>query len=296
MSGNLCRCTGYMGLIDAIDRVMRDPATPGVIPGQAGTQSTSHWLGPAPGPVVMPAHAGVQPTAQRDMGPGLRRDDVPTSKRAAPRAAAARAPINVTVGEIEEADGQTRIRQSFVLPHPRAAVWALMSDIERVAPCMPGLVLDGPPQSDKVAGRLEANIGPITASFAGEGTIRRMPAEFRQVVDGRGADRRSGSRATGSVDWRLTAVAGEAGVEATRVDVVISYALAGALAQIGRSALVRDVVRRIGEAFAHNLDARLANPAADLSPAQLGGLSLLWGILADRLKVLLARLTGSPHR
>jgi carbon-monoxide dehydrogenase small subunit len=167
-----------------------------------------------------------------------------------------------------------------------------MSDIESVAPCMPGLVLDGPPQGDKVAGRLEANIGPISASFAGEGTIRRMPAEFRQVVDGRGADRRSGSRATGSVDWRLTAVAGEA----TQVDVVISYALAGALAQIWRSALVRDVVRRIGEAFAHNLDARLANPAADLSPAQLGGLSLLWGILADRVKALLARLRGSPHR
>ena len=76
----------------------------------------------------------------------------------------------------------------------------LMSDIEEIAPCMPGLVLDGPPQGDKVAGRLEAKIGPIAASFAGEGTIRQMPAEYRQVVEGRGGDRRSGSRATGSVD------------------------------------------------------------------------------------------------
>jgi carbon-monoxide dehydrogenase small subunit len=207
-----------------------------------------------------------------------------------------RAPIKVTVGELEEADGATRISQSFVLPHPRDAVWALMSDIEKIAPCMPGLVLDGPPQGDKVAGRLEAKIGPITASFAGEGTIRQMPAEYRQVVEGRGADRKSGSRATGSVDWRLTPVGGETGGEATRVDVVISYALAGALAQIGRSGLVRDVVRRIGETFAQNLDARLGDPAAELAPAQLGGFALLWGILADRVKAVLARLSGTGHR
>jgi carbon-monoxide dehydrogenase small subunit len=153
-------------------------------------------------------------------------------------------------------------------------------------------VLDGPPQDDKVAGRLGAKIGPITASFAGEGTIRQMTAEFRQVVEGRGADRRSGSRATGSVDWRLSPVGGEA----TRVDVVISYALAGALAQIGRSGLVRDVVRRIGETFAQNLDTRLGDPAAELASAQLGGLALLWGILADRVKAVLARLSGAGHR
>jgi len=297
MSGNLCRCTGYMGIVDAIERVMAETPTSaaGVIPAQAGTHSTSQWLGPAPGPVAMSGQVPSQ--AARNMGPGLRRDDVSTSRRAPrPHAGPARAPIDVAVGELEEADGATRISQSFVLPHPRDAVWALMSDIEKIAPCMPGLVLDGPPQGDKVAGRLEAKIGPITASFAGEGTIRQMPAEYRQVVEGRGADRKSGSRATGSVDWRLTPVGGETGGEATRVDVVISYALAGALAQIGRSGLVRDVVRRIGETFAQNLDARLGDPAAELAPAQLGGFALLWGILADRVKAVLARLSGTGHR
>ena len=49
MSGNLCRCTGYMGLVDAIELVMADPATPAAIPAQAGIHATS-WLGPAPGP------------------------------------------------------------------------------------------------------------------------------------------------------------------------------------------------------------------------------------------------------
>ena len=72
---------------------------------------------------------------------------------------------------------------------------------------MPGLSLAGPPQGDKVAGRLEAKIGPISASFAGEGTIRQIPADYRQVIEGRGGDRRSGSRASGSVDYRLSASA-----------------------------------------------------------------------------------------
>jgi carbon-monoxide dehydrogenase small subunit len=162
-----------------------------------------------------------------------------------------------------------------------------MSDVEAVARAMPGLTLAGPPQGDKVAGRLEARIGPIAAGFAGEGTVRQFPAEYRQVVEGRGADRRSGSRASGSVDYRLSAVADEAGRDATRVDVVIAYALTGALAQIGRSGLVRDLVRRIGEAFAQNLDAQLRDPAAALPQTEIGGLALVMQALADRIRALL---------
>jgi aerobic carbon-monoxide dehydrogenase small subunit len=72
----------------------------------------------------------------------------------------------------------------------------------------------------------------------------------------------------------------------------MSYVLTGPLAQIGRSSMVRDLVRRIGEAFAQNLDAQLRDPAADLRAAPLGGLSLITRILADRMHGLLARLLG----
>jgi len=193
---------------------------------------------------------------------------------------------------LEEVGGETRLSQSFVLPHPREAVWSLMSDVEAVARCMPGLVLDGPPVGDSVTGRLEVKIGPIAASFSGEGKIRRLPAEYRQIVEGRGGDRRSGSRASGGVDYRLSTLADEAGREVTRVDVVIGYALTGPLAQIGRAGLVRDLVRRIGEAFAQNLDAQLHDPASALPPVQIGGLSLLVQVLIDRVRTLFFRLSG----
>ena len=82
---------------------------------------------------------------------------------------------------------------------------------------MPGLALDGPPEGGKVSGRLEVKIGPITASFAGQGTLSGSPSDHRQVISGSGGDRKSGSRASGSVDYRLAAPA--RGGEATRVDV-----------------------------------------------------------------------------
>ena len=300
MSGNLCRCTGYMGIVDAIERVMAE----NVMPAQAGTHATirpqgdagvnprlrgddvvraSSWLGPAPGPIASAVAPAASTTSARP---------VTTPAPVPPSAHGTRVPIRVTVGQLEDAEGATRISQSFVLPHPREAVWRLMSDVEAVARCMPGLSLDGPPVGDSVSGRLEAKIGPIAASFAGEGTLRQLPAEFRQVVEGRGGDRRSGSRASGSVDYRLSALPGETGGQATRVDVVIGYALTGPLAQIGRAGLVRDLVRRIGEAFAQNLDAQLRDPAATMPQARLSGLSLLVQLLADRVRALLTRLAG----
>jgi carbon-monoxide dehydrogenase small subunit len=294
MSGNLCRCTGYMGIVDAIERVMGDPATPslrfsrGEGTGAAPAAQARSWLGPAPGP----ATSGAPPLSSVTASTRTRTPSTPTpTPPAAPSGArGTRAPIRVTVGQPEEAGGETRLTQSFVLSHPREAVWALMSDVQAVARCMPGLSLDGPPVGDTVSGRLEAKIGPIAASFAGEGTLRPFPGEFRQVIEGRGGDRRSGSRASGSVDYRLSALAGDAGPEATRVDVVIGYALTGPLAQFGRGGLVRDLVRRIGEAFAQNLDAQLHDPAAAMPQAQLGGLSLLLSVLGDRARALLSRL------
>ena len=196
-----------------------------------------------------------------------------------------RAPIRVTVGEIEEVGRRHPHHAELrAAASARRRLGAHVRRRRRSRAACRASSLDGPPQGDKVAGRLEAKIGPIAASFAGEGTIRQIPAEYRQVIEGRGGDRKSGSRASGSVDYRLSALTGEAGGEATRVDVVISYALTGALAQIGRSGLVRDLVRRIGEAFAQNLDAQLRDPTAEMAQAQLGGLSLLMQVIWDRVR------------
>ena len=171
-----------------------------------------------------------------------------------------------------------------------------MSDPEAVARCMPGAYLDGPPQDGRLKGRIEVKLGPVAASFAGEGTVTPYPSEYRQVIEGRGVDRKGGSRVSGSVDYRLSENPGGA---ATRVEVVIGYALTGLLAQLGRSGLARDLAQRIGEAFAQNIDARLRRtsggaapqiPVERLCPHSFGHDSAPAG--ASRKGYRLARVTG----
>lgn len=277
MSGNLCRCTGYVGIVNAIEGVMQ---------AEAGTRTKAAapagvWLGPAPGPVaqgdLQPAAVAVHATV-----PGA-------AVSAGPRAfgGPARPPIAVTVGQISQVEGATCLTQSFVLPHPRETVWALMSDPVAVAACIPGLSLGVRAADGAWPGRMEVSLGPIKASFAGIGSIQSFPDTYAQVIEGRGGDKRSGSQAQGRVDYRLV----PEGDATCRVEVAISYVLAGPLAQVGRSAIVRDLVRRIGESFAQALDARLSG--VDVAPAQpIGGFGLLAQLLRDRLAALWQVLKG----
>jgi carbon-monoxide dehydrogenase small subunit len=282
MSGNLCRCTGYMGVVDAIHRVTaKAPRTE-----QLSRPRAQKWLGPAPGPDAKTAAVHAAPMHIAIAEPVPLRPQTTQLPHGEP--------IRVSVGEVQEAGGSVRLSQTFALQHPRPEVWRLMSDPEAVARCMPGARLDGPPQDGRITGRIDVKLGPVTAAFSGEGSVEQFPAEFRQVIAGSGGDKRSGSRVSGSVDYRLTAMAGSAaGGEATRVDVVIGYQLTGMLAQFGRSNMARDLAARMGEAFAQNLDAALrGDAAAPAQPAPIRALSLAWQVIAARLRALLRRASG----
>ncbi|MEZ5785661.1 MAG: 2Fe-2S iron-sulfur cluster-binding protein [Xanthobacteraceae bacterium] len=283
MSGNLCRCTGYVGIVRAIDSVAADPAIAAV----ASARSTR--LGPAPGPSARTtsADAAAAP-AQRAERAAAAPSPV---GRPAPAPSLRRRPVKVEVGEITAADGVTRLTQNIVLEHPVAAVWALMGNPEKVAPCLPGLTLDGPPQDGRLSGRMEVAIGPITARFAGTGTVTRDDGQRRMAIEARGSDRRSGSLAAGQITYALTEIASPDAAKATRVDCAIEFSLQGPLAQFGRSDLVRDLVSRIGEAFAQNVDLRLRAPEGTvIAPARLSGVSLLLGVLIGRLRAAIHRL------
>ena len=66
--------------------------------------------------------------------------------------------------------------------------------------------------------------------------------------------------------------------------------LTGPLAQFGRSGMVRDLVRRIGEAFAQNIDAELAEPGGLAATTRRHTLALQ--LLADRVRAMMSRLLG----
>ncbi|MFZ0848099.1 MAG: SRPBCC family protein, partial [Hyphomicrobiaceae bacterium] len=206
-----------------------------------------------------------------------------------------RAPvIKVTAARVQERDGHTALSQRFVLEHPQAAVWDLLGDIPRLARCMPGVSLDGPPEAGRVSGFLDVKLGPITARFAGQGEVNLRPAEQRLRLEGRGVDRKGGSNVSGSVDCRLEPTTGAGGAVATAVHLDLAYALSGPLAQIARGGLVHDLARRLAQMFAQNMDAQLRHADAAPSVAALSGLALLLQITRDRLARWLRTLLGRP--
>jgi len=277
MSGNLCRCTGYMGIVQAIGNVAAGHTAKGDTP-------ADRTLGPAPGPNAADSiDASPQPEVSADSKP-------------AKRTAAASAPTlpqdtgaNVETGAITQDGKFTRLAQTITVRHPRDAVWAFMGDIEKVAACMPGVTLDGPPEDGHVEGRMLVKLGPISADLNGEADVTRDEDAWRGVIDGRGRDARSASMASGRVEYALEEA--ESG-DATRIEVAIAYSLAGPLAQFSRGALVRDLVGRLASAFAHNLEARLSGREIDERNQALDAGSLVFSVVRERIRALFSRLFG----
>jgi carbon-monoxide dehydrogenase small subunit len=255
LSGNLCRCTGYVGIVKAIRRVLD---------GRRGGAA----LPAAPAAQVAPAPAAPAPLA------------VPAEPPATPPAR-----------QVGEATGDlTTLRQSFTVHHPRGRVWAYFGDVARVASCMPGAAVTEATETH-VAGRINIKLGPIGAAFEGEAEIERNGGAYRGVIRGGGRDRRSATRAKGEVTYSL---AEDEGGAATRVDVSVAFSLAGPLAQFGRGGIVEDLAARITAEFAKNLEARLGGgeDAAPATAAEIEAGSLLFSVLWARVKGVFARLLG----
>lgn len=266
MSGNLCRCTGYMGIVAAIQQVMTEREEIFALPQSQAT------LGPAPGPTVQITDQGQAPPATGAPERETRRE----------------API-ADVGEVSEA-GLTTLRQSFTVDHQPAEVWTFLGDLPQVARCMPGAAITKV-EGDRLEGEIQVKLGPIRAAFAGQGRITRDETARRATIVGQGRDTRSGSRARGRIVYAV-----EDGKDGdARIDVEIGYALAGTLAHFGRGGIVVDLVDRLTQAFAENLEARLAGGDAqttEAAPAALDAGGLVWSVLWQRFKGALAHLVG----
>jgi carbon-monoxide dehydrogenase small subunit len=271
LSGNLCRCTGYVGIVRAIRRVLEE---------RRG------------GAITAP------PLERRGLGPVGSRHAEPVAVTASPLAAAIDSSAPQGIGEAGLGLGgktpNIEIRQSFMIARPQDEVWRFLADVDRVVPCFPGATLRGS-QGDRLQGQLSIRLGPITAAFNGEARIVRDEARQRGILLGAGRDRLSASRATAEIEYALTA---EQAGAATRVDITVRTLLFGPLAQFGRSAIVNDLAARLTEAFAHNLEQRLEGSSDTDSgaAAPLAAGSLLGAVMWARARNALARLLGKFRR
>ncbi|MFM7871251.1 MAG: SRPBCC domain-containing protein, partial [Actinomycetota bacterium] len=59
------------------------------------------------------------------------------------------------------------LKHTFTVNQPIAETWAVVTDLERIAPCLPGAQLQEV-HGDVFKGVIKIKVGPIVAQFKGE--------------------------------------------------------------------------------------------------------------------------------
>lgn len=258
MSGVLCRCTGYRGILAAVADVAAEH--PGGVPAPMNCAART-LVGRGSGSTTGPADEAVLPPAE-----------VP-------------AEVRVPTGS-----PSATVEVTSTLTSPLDDVWRVLEDVPRLVACLPGAELLETLPGDRYRGKAGVSLGPVKLSFAGLARIlERDPADHRIRLVGQGTD--TGGSAT-QADIRLRAEAGPTGGTVLRADADLF--LSGRIAQFGR-ALAGDVSRRLFEQFAVAVDqtARTGTapaPAAAASPVRLALLATVDG-LRRTVARLRARLT-----
>jgi carbon monoxide dehydrogenase subunit G len=129
-------------------------------------------------------------------------------------------------------------------------VFALFNEVERVATCMPGAMLDGQ-DGDAWLGRVKVKVGPITAAYAGSVRFLEVdPAARRLRLTARGADTHGSGDAEAAVDLIVEEAPGGSGGSLVRLrtDLLVR----GKIVQFGKGAIVT-VSDKILQQFALNL-------------------------------------------
>ena len=267
LSGNLCRCTGYVGIVRAVRAVIDQRRKRGISPVAGGGRQA---LGP--------------------VGSGNATSTVTADFAARPAAKAETADQTSGANAIPDFMPAKVFSDHFTVPYPPGRVFDMLCDVRQVAACLPGASLAGEPTPERVEGAIRVKLGPISADFRGAARIERNLEKLSGRIVGMGSDQRSRSSTQGEIRYHL--VPAEEGA-ATRVELSIGYSLKGMLAQIARDGLVRDLAARLTADFARNLDRNLSGnrPAAATEvPQSLNGVSLLIEILRMRALKALRKL------
>ena len=304
LSGNLCRCTGYVGIVAAVQDVARrqrngtrDGADAGaatdVAPSGEGTAAAGTTVARGAEPGVPPATPSTGPTVEARTTQGDPDTSSASSKVSfepfevdpvhlgAADSAAHGSTATGAAHSMTQADGWSRIEREFVIGHPVDALWALFEDLPRVAECLPGVHVEsaGP---DHFAGRAEIRFGPIGAAFHGEGTREIDAARRTGVISGHGSDPRGHATLDSELRYAMSGEESDHSQPRTRVQLAIRFRIQGALAQFNRGDLVESFADVVLSDFVRNCERRLAGeePRRRVDPS---GFALLWRLIRTRL-------------
>ena len=141
------------------------------------------------------------------------------------------------------------INNSFEVKAPLDVAWATLTDLARIAPCLPGATLTSI-EGDTYKGHVTVKVGPIVAKFGGQAIFQeRNDTEHRAVLKGEGRDTTGKGNASAIITAQLEVV----DALTTRCTVSTDLTITGKIAQFGRGALA-DVSDKLLKQFVVNLE------------------------------------------
>jgi carbon monoxide dehydrogenase subunit G len=158
------------------------------------------------------------------------------------------------------------LTNEFDVEVPVDEAWAVLTDLELIAPCMPGAQLTEV-EGDEFRGNVKVKVGPITAQYKGVARFaEKDDTNHRAVIDAQGRD----TRGQGNANALITATL-EAQGTGTHVVVNTDLKLTGKVAQFGRGAIA-DVSAALLDQFVSCLEHDLlaggpAEPAPEIADA-----------------------------
>lgn len=137
----------------------------------------------------------------------------------------------------------------FTVNRPIDEAWPMITDLELIAPCLPGAELQEV-EGETYRGVVKVKLGAISSQFKGEAHyVERDDENYRAVIKGSGRD--TGGR--GNASANITAQAESLSPTSTRVAVTTDLHITGKVAQFGRG-IMGDVSSKLMEQFADNLN------------------------------------------
>ena len=148
------------------------------------------------------------------------------------------------------------LNSEFEVDRPIDETWLLLTDVERIAPCLPGAQLEEI-EGEEYRGSVKVKVGPITAHYKGKATfVEKDDQAHRVVLRAEGRDARQGN-ANATITAQLISVG-----TGTKVTVVTDLAVTGKVAQFGRGVMA-EVSTKLLNQFVKNLETKvLSQPAA----------------------------------
>jgi carbon monoxide dehydrogenase subunit G len=148
-----------------------------------------------------------------------------------------------------------KLTNEITVPAPIDEAWALILDVERVAPCLPGASVEEA-EDDQYKGSMKVKIGPIVSTFKGTLKIEEADEEaHRAVLNAKARD----SRGKGSANATITSTLVPAD-EGTQVTVETDLRVTGPAASFGRG-VMQDVSAMLMTQFADCLATKLGREA-----------------------------------